>query len=346
MTETARRIVLARRPQGMPAPDDFRLEDTAVPEPADGQVLVRTIWLSLDPYMRGRIGEGPSYAKGTEPGELMQGEGVGQVLASRNDAFVAGDFVAGHGGWQSHFLLPGDKLRKLDPKEAPLSTALGILGMPGMTAYTGLMAIGRPKTGETLVTGAASGAVGAAAGQIAKLKGLRVVGIAGGADKCRYVTEELGFDACLDRNQPDLAGRLRAACPDGVDIYIELTAGAPLWATLPLMNMFGRIPVIGGIANYNLNDLPQGPDKSPLLMRQILVRRLTLRGMIVWDFAEMEGEFRREVSGWLRAGSIRYREDVTDGLENAPQAFIGMLEGRNFGKQLVRVSPDPTRPGQ
>ena len=181
MTETARRIVLARRPQGMPAPDDFRLEDTAVPEPADGQVLVRTIWLSLDPYMRGRIGEGPSYAKGTEPGELMQGEGVGQVLASRNDAFVAGDFVAGHGGWQSHFLLPGDKLRKLDPKEAPLSTALGILGMPGMTAYTGLMAIGRPKAGETLVTGAASGAVGAVAGQIAKLKGLRVVGIAGGA---------------------------------------------------------------------------------------------------------------------------------------------------------------------
>jgi NADPH-dependent curcumin reductase CurA len=345
MTEPARRIVLARRPQGAPVPEDFRLETMPLPEPAEGEVLVRTIWLSLDPYMRGRISEGPSYAKGTGPGEVMQGEAVGQVLASRSPAFAEGDFVAGHGGWQSHFSLPADRLRKVDPGDAPISTALGILGMPGMTAYTGLMAIGRPKAGETLVTGAASGAVGAVAGQIARLKGLRVVGIAGGPGKCRYVTDELGFDVCLDRKAPDLAGRLQAACPKGVDIYVELTAGEPLWATLPLMNLFGRIPVIGGIANYNLKELPQEADRSPLLMRHILVKRLTLRGMIVWDFAEMEADFRREVGGWLREGKLHYREDVTDGLENAPVAFIGMLEGRNFGKQLVQVSPDPTRPG-
>ena len=336
-----RRILLARRPWGAPVPDDFRLVEEPLPAPGAGEVLCRTVWLSLDPYMRGRMNEGPSYAANVGLGEVMTGETVAEVIESRSPDFRPGDVVAGFGNWQSHFCLPAEKLRKLDPAAAPLSTALGVLGMPGMTAYTGLLAIGRPKPGETVVVGAAAGAVGAVAGQIAKLKGCRVVGVAGGPEKCTYVERELGFDVCLDRREPDLAARLEAACPRGVDIYVELVGGELFRAVLPLMNLFGRIPVIGGIAHYNATALPDGPDRTPLLMRQILIRRLTLRGMIVWDFADMEADFRRDVAGWIRAGRLRWREQVTDGLETAPTALIGMLEGRNFGKQLVRVGPEP-----
>jgi NADPH-dependent curcumin reductase CurA len=343
MTATeSRRILLARRPQGRPRPEDFRLDTAPLPPPSPGEVLARTIWLSLDPYMRGRMNEGPSYVASAALDAPMPGECVGEVLASRDPDFEPGDLVRGHGGWQSHFVLPGERLVKLDPEEAPLRTALGVLGMPGLTAYAGLATIARPRAGETVVVGAASGAVGAIAGQLARFQGCRVVGMAGGAEKCRYVEEELGFDACLDRKQPDLAERLKAACPNGIDVYVELVGGALLWAVLPLMNDFGRVPVIGAIAWYNLERLPDGPDRTPLLMRTVLVKRLRLEGLIVYDHARLEPEFRREVGAWVRDGRLKYKEDIVRGLEHAPEALIGLLEGRNFGKLLVQVGPDPT----
>ncbi len=337
------RVLLVRRPQGAPVPGDFRIESVPASEPGPGEVLVRTLWLSLDPYMRGRMNDGPSYAAPVGLGEVMQGECVGQVEASADPGLAPGDFVRGHGGWQSRFVQPARQLTRLDPATAPLSTALGVLGMPGLTAYAGLRTIARPKAGETVVVGAASGAVGAIAGQLAKLAGCRVVGVAGGTDKCRYVTEELGFDLCLDRREADLAGRLREACPAGVDVYVELVGGDLLWAVLPLMNLHGRVPVIGAIAWYNLAKLPQEADRSPLLVRAVLTKRLLVQGLIVYDHRDLEPEFLREVGPLVRGGSLRFKEDVVVGLENAPQALIGMLEGRNFGKLLVAVSPDPTR---
>jgi NADPH-dependent curcumin reductase CurA len=337
MMPSNRRILLARRPEGAPRPDDFRLDEEPIPEPGPGQVLARTLWLSLDPYMRGRMGAGPSYAASVELGAVMTGETIGEVVQSASPDFAKGDIVRGFGNWQTHAVLPAGKLRRIDPKAAPIQANLGILGMPGFTAYAGLVAIGQPKAGETLVVGAASGPVGGLAGQIAKLKGCRVVGVAGGADKCAHVEQELGFDLCLDRKAPDLEGRLEAACPDGVDIYMELTGGAIRDAVLPLLNMFARIPVIGMVAQYNATGLPDGPDRSPLLWRQILTRRLTLRGMIVWDFAAMEPDFQRDVGQWLEDGRLHYREEVVEGLENAPAALTGMLEGQNFGKLLVKV---------
>lgn len=343
VSSTTRRILLVRRPKGAPAPEDFRLDETALPPLEPGEALVRTIWLSLDPYMRGRMNDGPSYAAPVQLGEPMQGECVGQVEASRADGIAIGDFVRGHGGWQSRFVLAGDKLTKLNPADAPLSASLGVLGMPGFTAYAGLEGIAKPKPGETVVVGAASGAVGAIAGQMAKLAGCRVVGVAGGTEKCHYVEKDLGFDACLDRRLPDLAGRLQTACPAGIDIYVELVGGELLWAVLPLFNLHARIPVIGAISWYNLPAPPEGPDRSPVLWRNILTKRLRIEGMIVYDFAALEPEFRRRTASWIRLGQLKYREDVVQGLENAPAAFIGMLEGRNFGKLLVQVAPDPTR---
>ena len=339
----ARRIVLARRPQGVPVPEDFRLETFHMPAPAAGEVLVRTLWLSLDPYMRGRMNEGPSYAPSVALGEPMTGECVGEVLMGHAGDIAPGDIVVGFGNWQDHFVLAAEHLRKLDPQAAPLSTALGVLGMPGHTAYAGLLAIGAPKAGETVVVGAASGAVGAIAGQIAKIKGCRVVGVAGGSEKCRYCVEELGFDACLDRKEPDLPGRLREACPKGIDVYVELVGGAVFDAVLPLLNTFARIPVIGTIAGYNATSLPEGPDRLPLLLRTILTKRLKLHGMIVWDYAYLAEDFRRDVASWIKDGRLKYREDVVDGLEQAPAALIGMLEGKNFGKLLVKVA-DPPQP--
>ena len=337
------RVLLVRRPHGAPVPEDFQLDEVAAPQPGPGEALVRTIWLSLDPYMRGRMNDSPSYAAPVALGEVMQGECVGQVEASRADGIAPGDFVRGHGGWQSRFVLPVERLTRLDPKEAPLSTALGVLGMPGLTAYAGLQTIARPQAGETVVVGAASGAVGAIAGQLAKIGGCRVVGVAGGPDKCRYVEDELGFDRCLDRLEPDLAGRLQQACPAGVDVYVELVGGDLLWAVLPLMNLHGRIPVIGSIAWYNLARPPEGPDRAPVLMRSVLTKRLRVEGLLVIDHAGLEAEFRRDVGALVRAGRLKFREDVVVGLDSAPQALIGLLAGRNFGKLLVEVSPDPTR---
>ncbi len=335
-----RRIVLASRPQGRPSAANFRLEEAPVPEPGPDQVLCRTIYLSLDPYMRGRMSDAPSYANPVQIGQTMQGGIVGQVVRSHLAGFAPGDFLVGYGGWQEYALFGAGEARRIDPELAPISTALGALGMPGQTAYVGLREIGRPKEGETLVVAAASGPVGSMVGQIATIRGCRVVGIAGSADKCAYVTGELGFEACLDHRAPDFEDALRAACPDGIDIYWENVGGRVFETVLPLFNDFARVPVCGLIAWYNATELPPGPDRTPLLLRRTLVRRLTVRGFIVWDFDP--GDFEREVGAWIKTGRIRYREDIRQGLENAPAAFIGLLDGANFGKLLVRVAPDPT----
>ncbi|HEX5077780.1 MAG TPA: NADP-dependent oxidoreductase [Geminicoccaceae bacterium] len=342
MSEINRRIVLAERPQGRPGPHNFRLEERPAPEPGAGEMLCRTIYLSLDPYMRGRMSDAPSYTPPVAIGEVMTGGTVGQVVRSNLDGFAPGDFVVGPGGWQDFAVFKAGEASKVDPAQAPISTALGVLGMPGMTAYTGLHEIGRPQAGETLVVAAASGAVGAVVGQIARVRGCRVVGVAGSRAKCDYVVNELGFDACLDHRAAGFAEALAAACPDGVDVYWENVGGAVFEAVLPLLNRFARIPVCGLIARYNATELPPGPDRTPLLFRNILSKRLTIRGFIVWDFKALEEEFRREVGQWLREGRLRYREDVREGLEQAPRAFMGLLEGENFGKLLIRVAPDPT----
>jgi len=338
-----RQIVLAAYPEGAPKDSDFELAEGPVPEPGAGQVLCRVIHLSLDPYMRGWISPAKSYAKGVEIGEVITGGAVSQVIESRNPGFSEGDIVFGYTGWQDYAVMEAGQLKIVDPKLAPISTALGVLGMPGMTAYTGLANIGKPQKGETLVVAAASGAVGSAVGQIAKIKGCRTIGVAGSTDKCAFVVEELGFDACLNHRDPDFAGQLGAACPDGVDIYWENVGGAVFQAVLPLCNEFARIPVCGLIAHSNATELPPGPNQVPGLMRVVLTKRLRVQGFIVWDFAAQEAEFIENMSVWIGEGRVRYREDFVDGLENAPNAFQGLLQGRNFGKLVVRVSPDPTR---
>jgi NADPH-dependent curcumin reductase CurA len=300
---------------------------------------LRTIWLSLDPYMRGRMSDGPSYAAPVPINGVMEGEGVSEVMASNNPKFAKGDIVAIRSGWQSHALSDGKGLRKVDPKLGSISTAVGVLGMPGMTAYTGLLEIGKPKAGETVVVAAASGAVGSAVGQIARIKGARAVGIAGGKDKCDYVKNELGFDECVDHRDPNLAAKLKAACPNGIDVYFENVGGAVFEAVFPLLNPFARMPVCGLIAQYN-DTQATVPNWAAAMMRNVLTKRLNIRGFIVSDFAAMHGDFLRDMSQWVREGKVKHREFITEGLENAPSAFMGLLKGANFGKQLVRVGPD------
>lgn len=342
-TRTNRRILLHARPEGFPTETDFRLVEAPAPEPAAGEMLVRTIYLSLDPYMRGRMNAGPSYAAPVELGGVMTGGTVGQVVASRHDGFAEGDIVLAGVGWQEYGLSDGRGVRRLDPASAPVSTALGVLGMPGLTAYAGLLEVGAMKAGDTVVVSAASGAVGSVAGQIARIKGNRVVGVAGAQKKCDYVVDELGFDACVSHRADTLAEDLRAACPDGIDLYFENVGGRVFDAVLPLLNRFARVPVCGRIANYNATSLPDGPDQVPRLMGLVLVRRLTIRGFIVSDHAECEADFLRDVGGWIRSGELKYREDVVEGLDRAVGAFLGLMRGENFGKLLVRVSDDPTR---
>lgn len=342
MAKINRQIRLARRPTGEPVPDDFKLVEGPVPEPADGQVLTRTIYLSLDPYMRGRMNAERSYADPVPIDGVMEGGGVCIVEASRDPAFLPGDIAVGRTGWQDYAVVEATSLRKVDPAAAPISTALGVLGMPGMTAYTGLLTIGQPKEGETLVVAAASGAVGSAVGQIAQVKGCRVVGVAGGPEKCAYVTSELGFDACVDHRAEDFEDLLAAACPDGVDIYFENVGGRVLRAVIPLFNFFSRMPVCGLISQYNMTDLPDGPNRLPQLMRAVLTNRLSIRGFIVRDFANQQADFLHDMGQWVRDGRIRYREHRIAGLENAPRGLIGLLKGENFGKVVVEVSDDPT----
>lgn len=337
-----KRIVLAARPVGEPKPSDFRLEEFAVPTPGQGEVLLRTIWLSLDPYMRGRMSEGPSYAAPVPIDGVMEGEAVSEVAASNNPDLAVGDIVRARTGWQTHAISNGKGLIKVDPKLGPISTSIGVLGMPGMTAYTGLLDIGKPQPGETVVVAGASGAVGSAVGQIARIKGARAVGIAGGKEKCDYVKNELGFDECLDHRDPDLAAKLKEACPKGIDVYFENVGGKVFEAVFPRLNDFARIPVCGLIADYNTifgKDTPT-PKWANSIMRAILVKRLNFRGFIVRDFAAMYPDFIRDMPQWLREGKLKHREFVTEGIDSAPAAFMGLLKGANFGKQLVRVGPD------
>ncbi|POA20396.1 NADP-dependent oxidoreductase [Pseudomonas sp. FW300-N1A1] len=335
------RIVLVSRPTGAPVPENFRLERVELPELSEGQVLLKTLYLSLDPYMRGRMSDAPSYAAPVALGDVMTGGAVSRVERSLNPKFQEGDLVVGTTGWQSHSISDGRALVPVPSGWPSPSLALGVLGMPGMTAYMGLMDIGQPKAGETLVVAAASGAVGSVVGQVAKIKGLKVVGVAGGADKCRYVVRELGFDACIDHRSPTFADELAQACGDGIDVYFENVGGKVFDAVLPLLNPKARIPVCGLIAQYNAQELPPGPDRLPLLQRLLLTKRVRMQGFIVFDdYGDRQSEFIKAMAPWVREGKVKFREDVVLGLEQAPEAFIGLLEGRNFGKLVVRVAED------
>lgn len=331
-------ILLTSRPVGEPKESDFTLVETPIPEPGEGEVLNRTIYLSLDPYMRGRMSDRESYASPAELGSVMVGGTVSQVVKSNHPQFSAGDFVLGYDGWQAYGVSKGETLRKLDPNQASISYALGITGMPGMTAYFALLDIGQPQAGETVVVSAASGAVGSVVGQIAKLKGCRAVGVAGSDAKCDYAVKELGFDACINRKTQDLSSALKAACPNGIDVYFDNTAGAILEAVLQQINLGARIPLVGLISQYNAENPPPGPNLMPLL-----VKRALIKGFLVGDYQQRQAEFVNDVSQWLQEGKLKYKEDVVEGLENAPHAFIGLLQGKNFGKLIVKISDDPTR---
>ena len=336
-----RKIVLNSRPVGAPTTENFRLEEGVAPVPADGEVLLRTLYLSLDPYMRGRMSDGPSYAPPVAVGTEMIGGTVSRVERTRHPDYQTGDLVLGFSGWQDYAVSDGSGLTKLDPRMPQPSLALGALGMPGFTAYMGLLDIGQPKAGETVVVAAASGAVGSVVGQIAKLKGCRVVGIAGGAKKCRSVVDELNFDACIDHHSADFNQQLAMVCLDGIDVYFENVGGKVFDAVLPLLNPAARIPVCGLIAHYNDTELPEGPDRLGQLTRTLLTKRIKMQGFIIFDdYGHRYGEFYSQMSTWLDEGKIIFREDIVDGLENAPQAFIGLLEGKNFGKLVIRVAKD------
>lgn len=336
MTQTTR-IVLASRPTGEPTQENFRTETVPLPELADGEVLLQTRYLSLDPYMRGRMNDAKSYAAGVGIGEPMVGGTVSRVLRSNAAGFAEGDHVLGHGGWQTHSVEQADGLVALDESAAPLSTALGVLGMPGLTAYAGLLQIGKPQPGETVVVAAATGPVGSAVGQIAQLKGARAVGIAGGPEKVAYL-KELGFDAAIDHRADDFTHQLAAATGDGIDVYFENVGGKVWDAVLPRMNEFGRVPVCGLVSGYNATSLPEGPNRVPVLMSTVLQKSLTLRGFIVREYSDQMAQFRRDMTEWIASGQVKYREDVTDGLQNTVEAFIGLLRGENFGKAVVKVA--------
>jgi len=337
---TNQRIVLASRPVGAPTPENFRIETVAKPKPKDGEVLLRTIYLSLDPYMRGRMSAAESYAKPVEIDDVMVGGTVCQIEASNNPDFKVGEWVLSYTtGWQKYSVSTGEGLLKLGDNPTNPSWALGVLGMPGFTAYMGLLDIGAPKEGETIVVASATGPVGSTVGQIGKIKGCRVVGIAGGEEKCRYAVEVLGMDACIDHKADDFAEQLAAACPNGIDVYYENVGGKVFDAVMPLLNTKARIPVCGLIAQYNATSLPEGPDRLSKLTGLILTKRLKIQGFIIFDdYGHRYGEFATDMSQWVAEGKVKYREQVEVGLENAPQQLIGLLEGKNFGKLVIEVA--------
>lgn len=335
---TNRRLILAERPIGEPDENTLRLESVDIPSPQEGQMLLRTEYLSLDPYMRGRMSDAPSYAPPVEIGGVMVGGTVAQVIESNLDGFIKGDWVLSFNGWQDYALSDGAGVTQLGREPKNPSWALGIMGMPGFTAWAGLKQIGDPKSGETIVVAAATGPVGATVGQIGKLLGCRVVGVAGGPEKCEYAVNVLGFDACIDHKADDFAEQLRIANPDGIDVYFENVGGKVFDAVLPLLNTNARVPVCGIVSQYNATSLPDGPDRLSLLMGNILRKRITMRGFIIFEeFAHLYPEFATEMSAWMADGKIHYREEIIDGLENAPQAFVGLLNGENFGKRVIRV---------
>ena len=326
-------VLLASRPQGWVREENFRIVETDLPRPAEGEVLVRNLYLSLDPYMRMRMDAGKSYAPPVEVGEVMVGGGVGEVLESRDPRLSKGDIVTGRLGWQLYAVAAGTGLRKVNSEGAPISTALGVIGMPGVTAWYGLLKIGEPKAGETGVVSAASGAVGSVVGQIAKIKGCRAVGIAGGSEKCRYVVSQLGFDACVDYKSASFESDLEAVVPGGINVYFENVGGRVLDVILPHLNAFSRIPFCGYVSEYN-----PGEGYGVRHLRQLLVSRSLLQGFIISEHLEIWEQALRELAGWVAAGKLKYHETVTEGLANAPRAFIGMLQGKNLGKQLVKLA--------
>jgi NADPH-dependent curcumin reductase CurA len=338
MPEKNLQILLKRRPVGAPVPEDFDIVETPVPTPGDGQVLVRARFLSLDPYMRGRMSDAKSYSAPVALGAVMEGQTAGEVVASNAPGFAPGDIVLGGYGWQRFSVVGPERLFKVPSENPPLSASLGVLGMPGLTAWYGLEEIGQPKPGETVVVSAASGAVGQVVGQIAKIRGCKVIGIAGGAKKCDFVVKELGFDACLDHHG-DLGAQLDAAAPEGIDVYWENVGGKVQEAVFPRLRDFGRMVMCGMIAQYNeapgadASGAPPGPNLGPVVRK-----RLRIQGFIVSDYGWARyGTFRSQMEGWIAEGRVRWREDVVDGLRQAPEAFIGLLKGTNFGKLVIRV---------
>ena len=338
-SNTNRRIVLAQRPQGLPDANTLNLVEAEIPQPSDGEMLLRTSYLSLDPYMRGRMNDAKSYAEPVKIGEVMTGQVVAQVVASNLSGYEVGEYVLAGSGWQDYALSDGTNTMNLGANPENPSWALGIMGMPGYTAYAGLLKLGEPKATDTVVVAAASGPVGATVGQIAKIKGCRVVGIAGGPKKCQHVVDTLGFDACIDHTDPEFAALLKAACSDGIDVYFENVGGKVLYAVLPLLNEFARMPVCGVVSWYNLTGLPEGPDFGPAIMGTILRMKVKVQGFIIFDSfpTSTYKEFVKDMSVWLAQGSIQYKEQLVDGLENAPTAMNDLLVGKNFGKMVVKV---------
>jgi NADPH-dependent curcumin reductase CurA len=324
-------VLLASRPRGWVTESDFRIVEQPVPAPREGEVLVKNLFLSLDPYMRGRMNDAKSYAANVALGAVMVGGTVGEVVESRNPAFKPGDIVLGYFGWQQYGVGDGKGLQKVARRNFPLSLYLGTVGMPGVTAWIGLLKLGQPKAKETVVVAAASGAVGSVVGQLAKRQGCRAIGLAGGRAKCDYVVKELGFDACIDYKAGRLAADLEAATPDGIDVYFENVGGEVLQAVIPRLNPFARIPLCGLIADYNTTS-PQGiPD-----LRQFLFKRIKLQGFICSDTPELWPEALQQLAELVEDGSLSYRETIVEGIENAPRAFIGLFKGENFGKLIVK----------
>jgi len=332
-----KQITLAARPSGMPKLSDFKLVESPVPEPGPGEFVVRMLYVSVDPYMRGRMNDVKSYAPPVQIGEVMGAGAVGRVVASQNPQFQAGDVVEGFFGWQQFTVSNGTGVRKIDPTLAPVSTALGVLGMPGLTAYFGLLDIGKPRAGETVVVSGAAGAVGSLAGQIAKIQGCRVVGIAGSDQKVAWLRDELGFDAALNyKTSTNYTAKLAELCPKGVDVYFDNVGGAITDAVFPLINTGARVVVCGQIAQYNADKLETGPR----LLWHLIVKQARAEGFLVFQYASRYAEGLKQMAEWLKAGKLKYREQFVDGIENTPRAFIGMLQGENTGKQLVRVSSE------
>ncbi|HFQ5377235.1 TPA: NADP-dependent oxidoreductase [Vibrio vulnificus] len=336
---TNRQIVLASRPVGAPTADNFALTQSDIPTPAQGEMLLRSVYLSLDPYMRGRMSDAKSYAEPVGIDEVMVGGTVCQVEASNHAEFEVGEWVLAYTGWQDYALSNGEGLIKLGKQPSHPSYALGVMGMPGFTAYMGLLDIGQPKEGDTLVVAAATGAVGSMVGQIGKLKGCRVIGIAGGEEKCQFAKDTLGFDECIDHKAADFAEQLAKACHNGIDIYFENVGGKVFDAVMPLLNTGARIPLCGLISQYNATSLPEGPERMSMLMAQLLIKRIKMQGFIIFDdYGHRYGEFAADMTQWLAQGKIHYREHLVQGLENAPDAFIGLLDGKNFGKMVVQTN--------
>lgn len=339
MSTTSRQFTLASRPHGAPTNENFELKNVELPSLKDGEVLLRTIYLSLDPYMRGRMSDAKSYADPVEIGDVMVGATVCQVESSKNDKFSEGEWVLAYTGWQTYAISNGEGLMSLGKEPTNPSYALGIMGMPGFTAYMGLLNIGAPKAGETVVVAAATGPVGATVGQIAKIKGCKVVGVAGGSEKCAHAVENLGFDACIDHKADDFAEQLEKACEQGIDVYYENVGGKVFDAVLPLLNTSARVPICGLVSQYNATSLPEGPDRLGMLMGQLLTKRIKMQGFIIFDdYGDRYDEFAQDMQKWLQDGEIQYREHLVDGFEKTISAFNDMISGKNFGKTVVKIN--------